>query len=55
MTLDCDCGFVAEGDTDTELVARAQAHARDAHGIELSAALILQRAGVRPRRRSGIR
>ncbi len=55
MTIDCDCGFVAEGDTDTELVARAQAHARDAHGIELSAALILQRVGRRPGPRSGLR
>ncbi len=32
----CDCGYVARGDNDHELVRVAQLHARDAHGIELS-------------------
>jgi predicted small metal-binding protein len=34
--LNCDCGRVLRGDTDDELVAAAQQHARDAHGMELT-------------------
>ena len=32
----CDCGRVLRGDTDDELVAGAQEHAREAHGLELT-------------------
>lgn len=42
--LKCDCGYVAQGDDDGELVATAQAHARRSHGMELPAHLILARA-----------
>jgi len=34
--LNCDCGRVLRGDTDDELVAAAQQHAREAHGLELT-------------------
>lgn len=32
----CPCGFVVKGSSDDEIVARAQAHAREAHQMELS-------------------
>jgi predicted small metal-binding protein len=35
--INCDCGYVVRGDTDDELVVNAQAHARDVHGMEISA------------------
>jgi hypothetical protein len=34
--INCDCGHVVRGDTDGALVAAAQKHARDAHGMELT-------------------
>ena len=37
----CDCGFEASGDGD-DLVLRAETHARDAHGVDLPAALVLR-------------
>jgi predicted small metal-binding protein len=33
----CPCGHVVEGGDDDELVANAQAHAREVHGMELTA------------------
>jgi predicted small metal-binding protein len=42
--LACDCGYVAHGADDDELVAAAQAHAWDVHGMKLSAELILAMA-----------
>ncbi len=41
MRLDCECGFVARGAGGNELVAVAQAHARDAHLVDLTAEVIL--------------
>ena len=41
MKLGCDCGFVAQGAGSDELVAVAQAHARDAHLVDLTAEVIL--------------
>ena len=35
--INCDCGFVVTGDTDDELVTNAQAHAREVHGMEITA------------------
>jgi predicted small metal-binding protein len=35
--INCDCGYVVRGETDDELVVNAQAHARDVHGMEISA------------------
>jgi predicted small metal-binding protein len=34
--INCECGFVVRGATDDELVANAQAHARDVHGMEIT-------------------
>jgi predicted small metal-binding protein len=39
--LNCDCGRVVRGDTDDELVAAAQEHAREAHGMELTREQVL--------------
>ena len=44
--LQCECGYRASG-PEEEVVAAAQAHAWDSHGMELSAELA--RALVRPR------
>jgi hypothetical protein len=46
----CDCGFEATGDTDEEFVANAQSHAREAHGQDLTADVVL--GLTRERRRS---
>ena len=40
-TLECECGYVAHGDDDDELVAVVQAHAHDVHGMTLSAELVI--------------
>ena len=37
MVLRCDCGFRASGESEAELVAAAQNHARDAHGTDVGA------------------
>jgi predicted small metal-binding protein len=34
--INCDCGFIVRGADDDELVANATAHAREAHGIDLT-------------------
>jgi predicted small metal-binding protein len=34
--LHCDCGFKARGQSEDELVAAVQLHAREAHGMALS-------------------
>lgn len=34
--INCPCGFVVNGDTDDELVARAQEHAKQVHQMDLS-------------------
>jgi predicted small metal-binding protein len=39
--MNCDCGRVVRGDSDDELVAAAQEHAREAHGIELTREQVL--------------
>jgi hypothetical protein len=43
--LECDCGYVASGVDDDELVAAVQAHASAVHGMTLSAALVLDLLG----------
>lgn len=40
----CDCGYVARGQTDDELVADAQQHAREVHNMELSREQVLAMA-----------
>ena len=42
--LNCDCGLVVRGDSDNELVAAAQKHAREAHGMELTREQVLSLA-----------
>ena len=42
--INCDCGRVVQGDSDDELVAAAQEHAREAHGMELTREQILSLA-----------
>lgn len=39
--LRCDCGYVAHGGDDDELVAAVQAHAERVHDMKLSAELVL--------------
>jgi predicted small metal-binding protein len=39
--VNCDCGRVVRGDSDDELVAAAQQHAREAHGMELTREQVL--------------
>jgi predicted small metal-binding protein len=34
--INCPCGYIVKGDTDDELVARAQEHARQVHQQEMS-------------------
>ena len=34
--INCPCGFVVTADTDDELVAKAQQHAKDVHQMELT-------------------
>jgi predicted small metal-binding protein len=42
--INCDCGRVVRGDSDEELVAAAQKHAREAHGMELTRDQVLSLA-----------
>ena len=42
--INCDCGRVVRGDSDEELVAAAQKHARVAHGMELTRDQVLSLA-----------
>ena len=46
----CDCGFEATGDGDEELVSRAQNHALEVHGIQMTAEFVLglAKANVQP-------
>lgn len=37
----CDCGFVVRGNTDDELVANGQAHARDVHNVDMTREQVL--------------
>jgi predicted small metal-binding protein len=40
----CDCGFVVEGENDDQLVANAQKHAKDVHGMDITAEQALSMA-----------
>ena len=40
----CDCGAVIRGGTDDELVQAAQGHAKDVHGMDLTAEQVLAMA-----------
>jgi predicted small metal-binding protein len=39
--INCECGFVVRGDTDDDLVANAQEHAREVHSMEMSREQVL--------------
>jgi predicted small metal-binding protein len=51
----CDCGFEVAGTTDDELATAAQAHSRQAHGMELAAEVVrgLARADEAPAAKEG--
>ena len=34
--INCPCGFVVKGETEAQLVARAQEHAKQVHQMDLS-------------------
>jgi predicted small metal-binding protein len=42
--MQCDCGYVVRGETDDELVANVQEHAREVHDMELTREQILAMA-----------
>jgi predicted small metal-binding protein len=42
--INCDCGFVVRGDSDDELVADAQKHAKDVHDMDLTREQVLSLA-----------
>lgn len=35
-TIQCDCGYIARGDTDDQLAAAAQAHMREVHKMDVT-------------------
>jgi hypothetical protein len=39
----CDCGYVCEGETVEDRVLDGQRHAREVHGIDVSAQQVLER------------
>ena len=41
MVLRCDCGFRVAGETESDLVAAAQAHAKDVHGADVAAEVVI--------------
>jgi len=44
--INCDCGVTLRGETDDELVAAGQQHAKEVHGIDLSAEQLLAMAQI---------
>ena len=46
--INCDCGYVVCGETDEELVADAQRHARAVHAMEITAEQVLAMADTEP-------
>ena len=40
----CDCGHVIRGETDDELVANVQQHAREVHDMEITGEQVLAMA-----------
>jgi predicted small metal-binding protein len=40
----CDCGYVIRGETDDELVANVQKHAREVHDMDLTREQVLAMA-----------
>jgi predicted small metal-binding protein len=42
--MQCDCGHVVRGETDDELVANVQKHAREVHDMEITREQVLAMA-----------
>jgi predicted small metal-binding protein len=42
--MQCDCGHVVRGETDDELVANVQEHAREVHDMEVTREQVLAMA-----------
>ena len=42
--MQCDCGYVVRGDSDDELVANVQQHAREVHDMEITREQVLAMA-----------
>ena len=42
--MQCDCGYVVRGETDDELVANVQKHAREVHDMEITREQVLTMA-----------
>jgi predicted small metal-binding protein len=42
--INCECGVVVRGDTDDELIAVAQKHAREVHQMEITRDQVLSLA-----------
>jgi predicted small metal-binding protein len=42
--MQCDCGYVVRGETDDELVANVQEHAREVHDMEITREQVLAMA-----------
>ena len=42
--MQCDCGHVIRGETDDELVANVQKHAREVHDMEITKEQVLAMA-----------
>jgi len=42
--MQCDCGHVVRGETDDELVANVQKHAREVHDMEITSEQVLAMA-----------
>ncbi len=40
----CDCGFTVRGETDDELLANAQKHAREVHDMDITLEQVLAMA-----------
>jgi predicted small metal-binding protein len=45
--MQCDCGYVVRGETDDELVANVQKHAREVHAMEITREQVLAMAQQR--------
>jgi predicted small metal-binding protein len=42
--MQCDCGYVVRGETDDEIVANVQEHAREVHDMEITREQVLAMA-----------
>jgi predicted small metal-binding protein len=45
--MQCDCGHVIRGETDDEIVANVQEHAREVHNMEITREQVLAMAQQR--------